>query len=149
MWNTTLSVKHSAMAPLPDHHGVREPANHLLVRMWHRSEGDARDDHDAGLGHLLHRVLQALASEARLLRPAVGHLVGTEGRYVVDDDAADLDLAVGQERPLQVAREHPGLEAEGRPVHAVDGLLEGLVAADRGDRSEDLLPAHLHVVADA
>src|SRR5438128_9416289 len=46
-------------------------------------ERDVREDHDTGFGHFLHRVTQALPAVPRLLRPAVGHLVGSKGGDVV------------------------------------------------------------------
>ena len=52
--------------------------------------------HDPDLGHVLDRPAQALAAQAGVLDAAVGHVVDPVGRDVVDDDAADLELA---ERP--------------------------------------------------
>src|ERR687891_1012635 len=150
MWNTTSSAKQSAIAPTS-----RATMASTIRRTTASSgsatvsEGDAREDHDPWLGHLLDRVPKPLAAIAGVLGPAVRHLVGPEGRHVVHDDPADSDLPVREHGPVDVAGEHPALEPEGRAVDLVDGLLEGLVPVDRGHRPEDLLPAHLHVLAHA
>src|SRR5437667_42264 len=109
------------------------------------SQRYVREDHDARFGHLLHRESQTLTAEARVLRTPVRHLVRTERRHVVDDDAADLDRAVRLERAIDVVREHPGLQPEPRVVHELERVLEGLVRAYRHDRAEDLLTADLHL----
>ena len=57
------------------------------------SLGRLGEHHDPDLGHVLHRLAQALAAEAGVLDAAVGHVVDPVGRDVVDDDAADLELA--------------------------------------------------------
>src|SRR5918996_2920123 len=150
MWNTTSSAKQSAIAPTSrvtmasTNRPTTASSGSATV-----SEGNAGEDHDPGLGHLLHRVPEPLAAVAGVLGSAVRHLVGAEGRHVVDDHAADPDLPVGQHGPFDVASEHAGLEPESGAVDLVQGLLEGLVPVDGGHRPEDLLSAHVHVLADA
>ena len=61
-------------------------------------------EHDqALLGQLAHGVARALARVARVLDAAVGHLVGAEGRRLVDGHAAELELARGAQRRARVA----------------------------------------------
>src|SRR3954471_20851286 len=50
------------------------------------------EDDEPLLGELAHGVLRALTRVARRLGPAVGHLVGAEGRGLVDGHAAELQL---------------------------------------------------------
>src|SRR5260221_6843305 len=70
------------------------------------------EDGELELRHLLHGVAQALAPRATLLHAAIGHVVGTVGRDVVDDDAADLELLAGVECLRQVMREDTMDEAQ-------------------------------------
>ena len=51
-----------------------------------------RENYDALLGELAHRVRGALAGVAGVLDPAVGHLVGSKRRRLVDGHAAELEL---------------------------------------------------------
>ena len=54
------------------------------------------------LGHLLHSVAQALASEAAVLDAAVGHVVHAPGGDVPEDHSAHLEGVEGFQAPLQI-----------------------------------------------
>ena len=56
------------------------------------------EDDEALLGQLAHRVGRPLARVAGVLDAAVGHLVGAEGRRLVDRDAAELEPLRRRER---------------------------------------------------
>ena len=101
------------------------------------------------LGQLAHRVGRALAGVARVLDAAVGHLVGAEGRDLVDQDAAELEAPAGLDRAADVAGEDAGLEAELGVVGHVEALVEGLEGVDHRDRAEDLLAPDLGVALGA
>src|SRR4029079_13300296 len=61
--------------------------------------------HDAKFGHVLDRPAEAFAAEPRVLHAAVWHVVDPVGRDVVDDDAADLQLAERRPGRSKVVRE--------------------------------------------
>src|SRR3954453_1387336 len=100
---------------------------------------DVRQNHDARLGHLAHRPLQALATEPGLLRTAVWHLVGPERAHVVDDHAPDLKRPMRLERAVVLVREYARLQTVLRVVPLGQRFVERLVRRDRRARSEDLL----------
>jgi hypothetical protein len=64
------------------------------LRPCHASTLELKDD-ESLFGHLPNRIRWALARVARVLDSAVGHLVGTECRCLVDRDPAELELARG------------------------------------------------------
>src|SRR5215210_1544652 len=90
----------------------------------------ALEDDEPLLGQFADGVGGALARVARLLDAAVGHLVGAEGRRLVDGDAAELQLLGRPQRGIQPAGEDPGLQAVPRRVRELDPLVERL---DRGE----------------
>ncbi len=57
------------------------------------------EDDETLFGHLAHRVRRPLARVPRVLDSAVRHLIGAEGRRLVDGDAAELELACGRGMP--------------------------------------------------
>src|SRR3954470_5518648 len=82
-------------------------------------------DHDEALfGQLAHRVGRALARVAGVLDAAVGHLVGAEGRRLVDDHAAELELLGRAQGGVESRREDAGLEAVARRVGELDRLVQ-------------------------
>lgn len=54
---------------------------------------------------------ERLRAQRRLLHAAVRHLVGTVGRHVTDNHAADLEFAMCLERGRQVVGENASLQA--------------------------------------
>ena len=98
---------------------------------------------EALLGQLEDRVGRALAGVAGVLDAAVGHLVGAEGRHLVDQDAAELERRRRLEAAADVAGEDAGLEAELGVVGQPQRLAEVRVAVDRRHRAEDLLAPDL------
>src|SRR5439155_14022691 len=63
------------------------------------------DDYEAFLGHLADRVARSLARVAGVLDPAVRHLVGAEGRSLLDRDPTELEPLGRAERAVQARRE--------------------------------------------
>ena len=59
---------------------------------------------EALLGQLVDGVGGAFAGVARVLDAAVGHLVGAEGRDLVDQDAAELERAARPPVPRPMSR---------------------------------------------
>ena len=98
------------------------------LRLGGASEGEYDE---ALLGELAHGVGRALARVAAVLDAAVGHLVGAEGRRLVDDHPAEMEPRGGAQRRRHVGGEDAGLQAEGRAVGEVDGLVERVVRRDR------------------
>src|SRR5256714_5049561 len=112
-----------------------------------RRKRSALDDDETLFGHLAHGPGRPLLCVARSLDSAVGHLVAAEGRRLVDENAAELEPAGGAQRRVERGREHARLETEARPVRAFDRLVHRLRLIDDHDWAEDLLAAHLLVVA--
>ena len=83
---------------------------------------------DALFGQLAHGVRRSFSRVARVLDPAVGHLVGSEGGGFVDGDPAELERLGRCERGVDVRREDSGLQ----PVLRAVGELEGLIVPTRG-----------------
>ena len=81
-----------------------------------------------------------------VLDAAVGHLVGAEGRHLVDQDAAELEGSGRLQPSPDIAGEDAGLEAELRVVGEAQRLVEVRVAVDRRHRAEDLLAPDLGLV---
>ena len=69
-----------------------------------RAESQRLDHDEAILRELAHGVGGPFARVARVLDAAVRHLVGAEGRGLVDGDAAELEPLRRGERGLQIAR---------------------------------------------
>src|SRR5690606_1415442 len=69
------------------------------------------------------------------------HMVDAVGRYVVDDDAAGLDLLEGCQRVLEIVGEDPGLESEVGIVDLVDACSKALHRRHGDDRRERFLGA--------
>src|SRR5207247_11368986 len=69
------------------------------------------EDDDLLLGQLSHGVRGPLARVARVLAAAVRHLVGAEGRCLVDRDAAEVELLRRPQGGSDVRREDPRLQA--------------------------------------
>src|ERR671924_191928 len=67
-------------------------------------------DDQAGLGHLPHGVVRAFTGVAGVAHAAVGHLVGAVRRDLVDEDAAEVELARGAQRGREVGGEDRRLE---------------------------------------
>src|SRR4051794_28029389 len=78
------------------------------------------EDHDPLLRQLADGVGGALAGVAGGLHASVRHLVGAEGRCLVDGDAAEVEPLRGAEGGADVRREDPGLEAVAGAVRALD-----------------------------
>ena len=94
------------------------------------------EDDEALLGQLAHRVGRAFAGVAGVLDAAVRHLVGAEGRRLVDGHAAELELAARRAaRAADVGGEDPRLEAEAGRVRELDRLVERVDGGDRADRA--------------
>ena len=74
----SLAEHEPEAGPERDDHDERE-CDRIVASPGPPLQRDVRQDQDPRLGHLLHRVAQALAAEAGVLRPAVRHLVGAEG----------------------------------------------------------------------
>src|SRR4051795_5413141 len=82
-------------------------------------------------GELADRIGRALARIARVLDPSVGHLVGPEGRDLVDHHATELEDLAGLLRVADVSREDPGLKAIARVVRHLERLVEAPEGVDR------------------
>src|SRR3954449_3885248 len=81
-------------------------------------------EHDqAGLGHLVDRVVRAFPGVAAVSHAAVGHLVGAPGGNLVHQHAAEVELPRGAEREREITREDRSLQ----PVAGVVGEAEGVV----------------------
>src|SRR5579862_8599086 len=95
--------------------------------------------HEPQLRHVLDRIADALAAEARVLHAAVGHVVDAERRHVVDHDAADLQLVPRALGMRERIGEHAGLQPEVAVVHARERLVEIAEAFEDRDRPERFL----------
>src|SRR3712207_8597375 len=67
---------------------IRRPPKSTLFPYTTLFLSNVAEHEDAALGHLLHRVPESLASDARVLASAVGHLVRAERRDVIGDHAS-------------------------------------------------------------
>src|SRR5438270_9690644 len=112
---------------------------------WKRS---ALDDDETLFRHLAHRPGRTLLRVARSLDSAVRHLVAAEGRRLVDEHSAELEPVGRAEGCVDGCREDARLKSEARTVRALDRLVHRSGFVDDHDRAEDLLAAHLLVVAD-
>ena len=63
------------------------------------------DRHHLDVGHVFHGEAHALAAQPALPVAAVGHVVGAEGRRVVDDHAAEVQPPDRLKHPVDVAGE--------------------------------------------
>ena len=68
---------------------------------WRRRRSDSRrrcysrppaDYEIADFGHVLHREPHALAPQAAIFHAAIGHVVHTVARHIVDHDPADVEM---------------------------------------------------------
>ena len=102
------------------------------------------DDDEPLLGHLAHGVGGAFARVAGGLDAAVGHLVGAEGRRLVDDDAAELEPRRGASAVVEVGGEdrRPAGRSACRS-RARSPRRASRTASTRHDRAEDLLARDL------
>src|SRR5258706_16057247 len=64
----------------------------------------------AGLGVLLDRGPHSFAARSRGLHAAVGKVVDSRGRRLVDENTAGRQARVGETNPPDVAREHGGMQ---------------------------------------
>ena len=92
--------------------------------MTKRSRGP--DDQQPDLGHVLHREPDALPSQPAVLDAAVRHVIHAPGWHVADEDATDLQRVPRAMGPVEVSREHSGLEA----VDAVLAKAEDWIAIE-------------------
>src|SRR4051794_4940178 len=106
-------------------------------------------NHDeALLRHLAYGPGGAFLRVARRLDSAVRHLIGAEGRGLVDDDAAELETVGSIESGVERAGEDARLEPEARAVRPVDRLVEAVEGIDDDHRPEGFLAADLRLVGD-
>src|SRR5690606_34928532 len=105
----------------------------------------AADHQQPQLAHVLDGVLHALASEAGILDPAVGHVVHAEAGHVADHHAADLEPVPGAHGMGQAVGEHAGLQAEVRIVDGGERRVEILEALHERNGAERFLALQLAV----
>src|SRR5947209_8660327 len=132
----SLTLGRAFRARLAGGHGSAS-AWTLVCSAASRAAGEARDsklelNHDEPLiGQLADGVCGAFPRVPGGFDAAVGHLVGAEGRRLVDRDAAELELRRDGQRRRKVACEQPGLEAVPRCVRALDRLVDRVDGVDR------------------
>src|SRR5207244_7337351 len=104
------------------------------------------EDDEPLLGHLTDGPGGALLRVARVLYAAVRHLVGAEGRRLVDRDAAEHESGGGLDGVVERRREDARLQAVPSRVGTLDSLVDRVDRVDDADRAEDLLAGDLRVV---
>jgi hypothetical protein len=106
-------------------------------------------DQYLGLHHFQHRVFRPFPSQARILDAAVRHMIGTETRHFVHQDAADIQMLKSVADSPAVEGEYARLQTEVRGIDRVDRDLEIGKGFDYYNRRERLLCVDFHAAMDA
>ena len=93
------------------------------------------------LGEVADCVADAFASGTGTARAAVRHVIDPERVHVVDDNATDLQFAIGPVDDSEIVREDSRLQAVFGVAGRSDRVVHVVVGRDRHDRGEDLARA--------
>src|SRR6187431_3580866 len=80
--------------------------------------------HKAFFGHLAHRIVRTLGTNATVLHAGKGHQVDAAARWFVDVNHTDVNAPRQVERAHDIAREDTAGQTERRGVDLVDRIVK-------------------------